>query len=183
MTEKKSIGEGSTWKSDKAMAPCLGREQSPVEKGTGGVPAKKYAVTTRDTVPSGWTVVSEIPASIDANGLLDTASLGQVMVLKNLFTQFRANGLRMMVTLDLKHPSAGESVQNVIHDLAMNDVKTSASVGGGAFTRPRTRLIAPDGSIAGEWQDFVGPAEIGLAVRSRLGEPLYSQMESEGQQT
>lgn len=173
---------GSIWKPEEAMAPCLGNEQSPAEKGAGGAPAKKYAVSARDTVLSGWTVVSEIPASINVHGLLDTVSAGQLMVLKNLFTQFRANGLRMMVTLDLKHPNAGESVQNVIHDLAMSDIKTSASFGGGGvFTQPRTRLIAPDGSIAGEWQDFVGPAEIGLAVRSKLGEPFYSQMESEAQ--
>jgi hypothetical protein len=33
--------------------------------------------------------------------------------------------------------------------------------------------------MAREWQDFVGPAKIGLAVRRVLGEPIYFPMESE----
>jgi hypothetical protein len=171
---------GSTWKPEEAMAPCLGNEQSPAEKGAGGAPAKKYAVSARGTVPSGWTVVSEIPASIDASGLLDTASAGQLMVLKNLYTQYHPSGLRMTVTLHLKHSGEDESVQNVIQDLGMNDVNASVLTGG-VSARPRTRLISPDGSIRGEWHDFVGPAEIGLAARSALGVPLYSQMEPEAQ--
>jgi hypothetical protein len=172
---------GSTWKPDEAMAPCLGNEQLPAEKGNGGTPINKYAVSTRHTAPADWKIVSEIPASIDASGLLDTATAGQLVVLKNLYTQYHASGLRMTVTLGLKHSGEDESVQNVIQDLAMNDIKTSTAVSSGVFARPRTRLIAPDGSIAGEWHDFVGPAEIGLAARSALGEPLYSQMESEAQ--
>ena len=57
----------------------------------------------------------------------------------------------------------------LLHKSAAND----------APIHPRTRLIAPDGSVAIEWQDFVGPAEIALAVRRVLGRPTYLQMESE----
>ena len=85
----------------------------------------------------------------------------------------------MQITLDWNHPSASDAAQNVIRDLDRSNVKSPESNGRAVLTRPRTRLVAPDGSIAKEWQDFIGPAEIGLAVRSVLGEPLYSQMESE----
>jgi hypothetical protein len=173
--------QGSIWKSVKAMLPCLGKERSRIEEGAESAGADESAVRTRRGTQPGWTVVSEIPVSIDTHGLLDTASAGQLLVLKNLYTQFRASGLRIMVTLDLKHASAAEAVQNVIGDLAMSDIKTSESSGRDFSTQPRTRLIAPDGSIVREWQDFVGPAEIGLAVRSSLGEPLFSQMESDVQ--
>lgn len=81
--------------------------------------------------------------------------------------------------LDLQHPSAGEAVQNMIRDLDMREVKISESLGRDSAAQPRTRLIAPDGSTVKEWQDFIGPAEIGLAVRTALGEPHFSQMESE----
>jgi hypothetical protein len=102
-----------------------------------------------------------------------------LMVLKNLYLQYRGSGLRMEVTLDLNHPGADESVQNLIRDLGMGGIKRSDLHGQELLTRPKTRLVAPDGSTAREWQDFFGPADIGLAVRSTLGEPLYSQMESE----
>ena len=87
----------------------------------------------------------------------------------------------MSLTLNSKHPSARETLQNVIGDLAMGEIRTSESTDRDSSTRPETRLIAPDGSIAKEWQEFVGPAEIGLAVRSSLGEPLFSQMQSDVQ--
>jgi hypothetical protein len=161
--------QGSTWKFEQAAAPCNGGERSQVEEDPGA----------RGKTPTGWTIVSEIPASIDAQGLLDAAAAGQLMVLKNLYLQYRGSGLRMEVTLDLKHPGADESVQNLIRDLGMSGIKTSELHGQELLTRPKTRLVAPDGSTAKEWQDFFGPADIGLAVRSRLGGPLYSQMESE----
>ena len=159
----------STWKFEQAAAPCLGGERTHAVN----------ASSTRGETSKGWTVVSEIPASIDAQGFLDPAAAGQLLVLKNLHRQYRASGLRMEITLNLQQPGAGESVQNLIRDLGMSGIQTSEPHGQDLLTRPRTRLVAPDGSTAKEWRDFTGPAEIGLAVRSALGEPLYSQMESE----
>ncbi len=172
--------QGGSWKFAQGAAPCLGGERLQAEVSPSGARANKNAASGRDKTSTGWTVVSEIPADIDAQGLLDAAAAGQLMVLKNLYLQYRASGLRVEVTLDLKHPGADASVQNLIRDLGMSGIKTSELQGQELLTRPRTRLLAPDGSTAKEWQDFFGPADIGLAVRSRLGEPLYSQMESEG---
>ena len=173
--------QGSIWKSDKTMLPCLGHARSRVKRDIDDVRTDHDTVRTRSKAQPGWTIVSEIPVNIDTEGLLDTASAGQLLVLKNLFMQFRASGLRMSLTLNSKHPSARETLQNVIGDLAMGEIRTSESTDRDSSTRPETRLIAPDGSIAKEWQEFVGPAEIGLAVRSSLGEPLFSQMQSDVQ--
>jgi len=173
--------QGSTWKSDQTMIPCFGKERSRIAEGGESVRADKNDFGAHHKTQSGWTIVSEIPARIDANGLLDAASGAQLLVLKNLYMQFRPSGLRMTVTLDLKQPSAGETGENVIRDLAMSDIKISASSGHDSATQPKTRLLAPDGSIVRKWQDFVGPAEIGLTVRSALGEPRFSQMVSEAQ--
>jgi hypothetical protein len=57
----------------------------------------------------------------------------------------------------------------ILHKSAAND----------APIHPSTRLIARGASVAREWQDFVVPAEIALAVRRVLGRPIYFQMESE----
>jgi hypothetical protein len=162
--------KGGTWKFEPAAAACLGGERLQAEEAAG----------TRGKTSTGWTAVSEIPASIDAQGMLDATAAGQLLVLKNLYAQNRASGLRLEVTLDLKQPASGESLQNLIRDLGMSSIKISGQHGQQLLTRPRTRLVAPDGSTTKEWQDFFGPAEIGLEVRRTLGEPLYSQMESEG---
>lgn len=166
---------GSTWKWNPLPASCFTREQSLAAESAGGQAKKNGATAPGATTPA-WTLVSEIPASIDAQGLLDAASAGQLLVLKNLDMQFRPSGLRTRIKLNLKQASTEDSVQTVIRDLAMKDVETSRSTGGGSSSRPRTRLVAPDGSIVQEWQDFVGPVEIGLAVRRALGMPLFSQM-------
>jgi hypothetical protein len=171
--------QGGTWKSEKSLAPCLGGAESRAVGSASGAPTDKSAVSTVFKTSQGWSVVSEILASLDVQGLLDAASTGQLMVLKNLYLQYRASGLRMEVTLNWKNREASDSVQNVLRDLGMSGIKLSESHGQAALSRPKTRLVAPDGSTAKEWQDFFGPAEIGLAVRSALGEPLYSQMEPE----
>jgi hypothetical protein len=171
--------QGSTWKSDKAMRSCLGTGRSKMENGAKHVPEDNGAAGQSSGTQLSWTIVSEIPASLDVEGLLDAASVGQLLVLKNLYSQFRANGLRVTVTLDLKQPNAADSTQNVIRDLQMSGVTISESNGLESATQPKTRLIAPDGSISKQWKGFVSPAEIGLSVRSVLGDPLYSQMESE----
>jgi hypothetical protein len=162
-------------------APCLGG-QRPLELGTksGISNTKNVRKTDRATTP-GWTIVSEIPASMDDAGLLDPATVGQLMILKNLYMQFRTSGLKMRITLNLKQSNSPESLQNAIGDLGLNGVKTHQSPAPESLAKAKTRLVAPDGTSGGEWHDFVGPTEIGLAVRRFLGEPLYSGMESKVQ--
>ena len=101
------------------------------------------------------------------------------MVLKNLYLQFRASGLQLKITLNLKQPNSPESLQNALRDLDLSGIKVSQSLDRESAAQAKTRLVAPEGKTEREWHDFVGPTEIGLAVRRALGEPLYSGMESE----
>lgn len=174
---------GSNWKSEKEASFCSSAGQPQVEKHTSNALTNENASSKQSKSASSWTVTCELPVSIDAQGLVDTRAAGQLLVLKNIHRQFRATGLQMAITLEFKQTSAGEAVQTVIRDLGMNDVKISEPLGGEVLTRPKTRLVAPDGSIAREWQDFIGPAEIGLALRSTLGVPWYSPMELEDAST
>ena len=141
--------------------------------------ASRKAATGGPMAQSAWTVVSEIPASISPDGLLDSVSAGQLMILKNLEMQFRASGLRLRITLNLRPPTSLESLQNAMSDFGLSGFTESRLLDPESAALPKTRLLAPNGTPVHEWRDFVGPAEIGLAIRSRLGEPLYSGMESE----
>lgn len=161
---------GSTWKFDSRSPSCLILLQPHRSE-----PAPDYS-GAHGASPLGWVITSEIPASIDAQGLLDAESLGQLVALKNLEMQFRPGGLRVKITLKLKPGITKVPLQNLIHDLGMHGVKATESNGNELSSHPTTRLTAPDGSVAQEWKDLVGPTEIGLAVRKVVGAPLYSQM-------
>jgi len=170
---------GSIWKSEKAAAPCLGGERLPEIKSLNVAQTRRKAASTSRTTQTAWVVASEIPVSIDADGLLDPASAGQLVILKNLEMQFRASGLRMKIVLKLKSRNSAESLQNVIRDLDLSGVSTSWSIEQESPGLVKMVLVAPDGTRVRERRDFVGPAEIGLTVRNVLGEPFYSEMESE----
>lgn len=173
--------QGSSWKSDMAPAACFGTQPSQLQGHTNIAQANEGVARGQGTTEPDWAIVSELPANIDAHGLLDAASGGQLVVLKNLSMEFRPSGLRTKVRLELKHPSTEESAANLIRDLGMSGVDASKSTDEDFLTHPRMRLVAPDGSIVREWQNFVGPAEMGLAVRRALGAPVYSQIEPKAQ--
>jgi len=159
--------------------PYLGEVRSQPKEHSGSALSRANRRTARGSAAATWTVVSELPARIGSDGLLDAASAGQIVILKNLSRQFRPSGLSTSVRLDLKGPLGKESVENVVRDYATSGFDVLHSAANDAPIHPRTRLIAPDGSVAREWQDFAVPGEIGLAVRRALGEPIYFQMESE----
>ena len=66
---------------------------------------------------------------------------------------------------------------NAIGDLSLTGAEIATRPAGDAAPRATTRLLAREGSVAKEWQDFAGPTELGLALREALGAPLYSQVE------
>jgi hypothetical protein len=165
---------GSTWKAQKGAAPCLAGQRPQEAKS----PRGKKTASNSGTPQTGWTVVSELPIGMGAAGLFDPAAAGQLMILKNLYMQFRGSGLKLRITLNLMHSTSPESLQNAIRDLGISGLTESRSLGPESAAASRTRLLAPDGTSVHEWHEFVGPAEIGIAVRQVLGEPLYSGLES-----
>jgi hypothetical protein len=170
--------DASTWSSNRDRANCLGLARFTPEKGS----QTNNAITgTANQTSQGWRVVSDIPVSVDTKGLLDATSASEIVILKNLYMQFRPRGLRMTLRLHLQQGNARQSLKNVIGDLALGDIKTVFLSGSDSRKKSKTSLIAPNGSQAMEWLGFVGASKIGLAVRSKLGEPLYSQLESDAQ--
>lgn len=165
----------SSWTPDNPPASCLPANPTPMTEPAASTTTGKSGTPSQANASSGWTIVSEIPAVIDRQGLLDSASLRQLVVLKNQYVQFRANGLHLVITLDLPHGSKQQLVQNAIRDLSVSGVEISTRAASDS-SRARTRLLSPGGSVANEWKDIAGPTEIGLALRKALGSPIYSQL-------
>lgn len=164
---------GSSWTRESPPVSCFPANPSPMAEPMASTTGKSGTPSQANS-SSGWTIVSEIPVALE-QGLLDSASLRQLVVLKNQFLQFRANGLHLVITLGLPQGGAEESVQNAICDLSMRGVEISMRAISDS-SHARTRLLSPAGSVANEWKDFAGPTEIGLALRKALGSPRYSQL-------
>jgi hypothetical protein len=173
----------STWTSRRDRPTCLGLAQSMPTKGRNGFQANHGVLGTARRTLRRWAVVSDVSLSVDDDGYLDAASAGELVVLKDLYMQFRSTGLRMTLRFHLQHELSDQSLRDLIGDLDLGDIKTVMLSTGAPLYKSKTSLIAPDGAHIMEWQGFVGPAKLGLAVRSKLGEPLYSQLESETQFT
>jgi hypothetical protein len=167
---------GSIWRPESDSPPCMLLLQRRLLRPAAASSINNNHSDALGLTPSGWSVVSEIPASTDLQGLLDAKSLGQLVVLRNLEMQFRPSGLRMKITLNLKAGTPCGTLQNVIHDLAFPGFQAIETKDKALPPHPITRLIAPDGSVVREWHDYIGPTEIGLTVRKVLGTPSYSQM-------
>jgi hypothetical protein len=166
--------QGSSLRSDKFSLSCFGMERSQGDGQWNTLRASNNTATLPK--PGSWTIVSDLPINLDADGLFDFALRGQLVVLNDLSMQFRKSGLAVKVRLHVNDKRVSESVRNLIRDLARSNVEVSFTSGPEFGDRPTTRIIAPDGSISKEWRKFVGPAEIGLPLRKALGKPQYSQM-------
>lgn len=125
--------------------------------------------------PKAWQLTCALPVSLDANELMDDAALRQIVVLKSLSQQYRAQGLHVtlrMIAADaqlFKTPA----FRNALLDLALNGIAVEQRADGGS---QQTTLSKPDGTIAHQWDGFTGPVSLGLALRQALGEPIYAQM-------
>jgi hypothetical protein len=122
-----------------------------------------------------WRLSCELPAALDGDGLMSDAALRQIVVLKSFARQYRASGLLVSVRMtapDARIFASGE-FRRAKADLDLEGMMASEAAGNGA---ERTVLTAPDGKVAGAWDGFVGPVQLGSALRQVLGEPIYAQM-------
>lgn len=167
----------SSWTRESPSVSCLPANPTPMAEPAASTTTGKSRTPSQANPSLGWTIVSEIPVAIDKQGLLDSASLRQLVVLKNQYLQFRASGLRLVISLGLSQGDAEESVQNAIRDLSVSGAEISTRAASDS-SHVRTRLLSPAGSLANEWNDIAGPTEMGLALRKALGSPLYSHLRS-----
>lgn len=123
----------------------------------------------------GWVLSCTLPASLDANGMMNDTALRQIVVLKSLSQQYRARGLQ--VTLRMTSPDPRlfktEAFHNAIVDLGLAGITTEQ---GSASGMAQTMLLMHGGNVARQWEGFTGPSALGLALRRWIGEPNYSQM-------
>lgn len=123
-----------------------------------------------------WHLYSLVPVSFDSQNLISDDVLRQVVFLKSLDQQYRARGLEttLLLAVDSRDlPSA--MLRNAIIDLELAGMPV-------AFTRVRgsvaehSVLVSPKGEVVEQWNGFAGPTALGLAARTWLGEPTFSQM-------
>jgi hypothetical protein len=102
-------------------------------------------------------------------------------ILKSLAAQFHGNGLETVIALRRGPESASEkgSLGNAISDL---DFDTAAFVAAPVTDRNTSEaslllFLSPEGHVIKAWRGgFSGAAELGLAVRQKLGNPAYSEI-------
>jgi len=128
-------------------------------------------------VEGAWSLSCVVPVALDDHNWIDNEALRQIVVVKSFAQQYRSLGLRVTLRLASQDMSSFEEAafRNDVTDLNFTAmaVKTTGSDGA-----EKTVLTSPSGKIADEWQGFVGPVKLGLALRKALGQPLYSQMKA-----
>ena len=136
----------------------------------------------RDAAEPAWTLDSILPVRLDANQLMSDSALQEVVLLKSFKQQYAAQGLRVNIELSSTDPKLFESqaFRNALTDMDLRGIRVTqrvAETGAGRIT-----LHGPDGEVAGEWSEPVGPVQLGLALRKVFGEPIYAQMNVSGRE-
>ena len=129
-----------------------------------------------DPADSAWRLVGTVPVSIDDRGLLNDAALQQLLTLQSFAQQYRAQGLKVEITITSPNSLLfqSEAFHNAIADLDLHDVSVVTE---GAERQQQTSLLSSSGNVVQHWNGFAGPVGLGLALRQAIGEPVYAQME------
>jgi hypothetical protein len=127
-----------------------------------------------------WTMYVVLSGKLDADGLLDEASRGQLTILKSLAAQFHGNGLETVIALRQTQQNATEeqSLNNAISDLNFGDAEfvQAPAMDADASEQPLLLFLSPEGHVINAWHGFTGAADLGVAARRKLGNPAYSQI-------
>jgi hypothetical protein len=128
-----------------------------------------------------WTLYALLSGRLGTDGLLEEITRRQLIVLRSLAAQFRGNGLETVIALrrEPENTTGKGSMRNSLSDL---DFDTAAFVAPPVTDRniskpPLLQFLSPEGQVIKAWRGgFVGAAELGLAVRQKLGNPAYSEI-------
>lgn len=123
-----------------------------------------------------WHLYSLVPVSFDNHDLVRDDALRQTVFLKSLDQQYRARGLQTTLLLAVDSRDLNSSrLRNAISDLDLAGMLVAFTAVNGSVTH-HSVLISPKGEIVERWNGFAGPTALGLAARTWLGEPAFSQM-------
>lgn len=131
----------------------------------------------RYAADSAWTLDCMLPVALDADGLMNDTALQQLVVLKSFGQQYAAQGLRLKLEMISQDPRLFETkaFRNALTDLRLRGIEVTHHVDGSAGTR--ITLRGPNGEIANDWREPVGPVPLGLALRKVFGEPVYARID------
>jgi Right handed beta helix region len=127
-----------------------------------------------------WTIYAMLSGTLDASGLLDEKNRKQLTVVTSLAAQFHGNGLRTVIAMGAG--TGGDlgrrALANAISDLNLAGVAlvAASAIQGHDSAEPLLLLLSPARQVIRAWRGGAGAAELGIAVRQRLGSPLYSQI-------
>ena len=127
-----------------------------------------------------WTIYVMLSGTLDADGLLDETTRKQCSILKSLTAQFHGNGLETVIALrrDADSASAKAYLGNAISDLDFDTASFVAApaIDGNTSGEPLLLFLSPEGHVIRAWRGGAGAAELGIAVRQKLGNPAYSRI-------
>jgi hypothetical protein len=124
-----------------------------------------------------WVLDCMLPIALGADHLMSDSALQEIVVLKSFRQQYAPQGLQVHIEMTSTDPAIfqSEAFRNALTDLDLHGIKlTHRAV---AAASPRVTLRGPDGTVAEEWKELVGPVPLGLALRNVFGEPIYAQMD------
>jgi hypothetical protein len=136
----------------------------------------------RDAAEPALTLDCVLPVTLDANQLMSDSALQELVVLKSFSQQYAAQGLKVNIEFTSDDPKLFESeaFRNAVTDLNLRDIKLTHRTT--ATEATRVALRGPNGEVASEWSQPVGPVPLGLALRRVFGEPIYAQMNVSGRE-
>ena len=117
---------------------------------------------------------------LDADGLLNEPSRRQLTLLKSLAAQFHGNGLETVIAFGAgRREQFGKGdISTMRSPISISSTATfvAAPPEGKTSEEPLLLLLRPDGHVIEAWHGGAGAAELGIAVRQKLGTPAYSQI-------
>lgn len=127
-----------------------------------------------------WTIYAVLSGKLDADGLLNEASRAELTILSSLAAQFHGNGLETVIALRASPKDASEkrSLSNAVSDLNFDAAQFAATPAADkdASDEPLLLFLSPAGHVIKAWRGFTGAADLGIAVRQKLGNPTYAQI-------
>jgi hypothetical protein len=132
--------------------------------------------------PSAWAAYEGkwlLAGFVSPEGPAGGASRGQVAFLTSVHEQFRPSGLQVVIMAEL--PLESQAARNLAYDWNLRDIPVLVDNGSalrdcGLARVPSMILVSPEKKIVWHTDGAVSPGELGLALRSALGEPRYAQM-------
>jgi hypothetical protein len=122
-----------------------------------------------DKATRGWKLISSFPKSMLQSGG-DPVLRGMLVNLKSAALQFGQSGLRTTINSDADLSEL--STDWFGEEPGLKFVRVGATTD----TELSLKLVSPSGAIVQQWSGYVGPVELGGALRKACGKPSYGRL-------